>query len=369
VAAMMHLNTRALNRATLARQMLLERAKVPTATAIERLVGMQAQAPNAPYVGLWSRVTDFRTEDLADLITSRRAVRGWLMRGTVHLVTARDYIRLRPVLQSLLERRYASSHFAKLTAGVDLDSMLSAARSLVEERPYTRTALAPMLAKRWPAVDPNSLAYAASYLLPLLQVPPRGVWGQSGPPRLTTAESWLSRELDTDSAPDTMVRRYIRAFGPATVRDIQVWSGLTGVREIVERLRPRLRIDRHVSGAELFDVRGAPRPDPDTPAPPRFLPEYDNVLLSHHDRSRVVIDRRTIPLLPGNGGTSGMLLVDGFWRANWRISRDRNRRLLAIAVFSPLSKAERSEVAAEGDRLLAFATTERDRDVQFAKSS
>jgi hypothetical protein len=239
----------------------------------------------------------------------------------------------------------------------------------MEERPQTRTALAPLLAKRWPAADPNALAYAASYLLPLLQVPPRGVWGQSGPPRLTTAESWLGRELNTHSTPDTMVRRYIRAFGPATVRDIQMWSGLNGVREVVERLRPRLQVDRDEGGAELFDVRSAPRPDPDTPAPPRFLPEYDNLLLSHHDRSRVVIDRRPIPLLPGNGGTSGMLLVDGFWRATWRITRDRERALLSIAAFSPLSRAERSGVAAEGDRLLAFATTEGDRDVQFAKSS
>jgi hypothetical protein len=248
VAAIMHLSARALNRATLARQMLIERERVSTATAIERLVGMQAQAPNAPYVGLWSRVSGFTPEDLADLITSRRAVRGWLMRGTVHLVTARDYVRLRPVLQSLLERRFAGSLFAKLTADVDLTSLVSTARGLLEERPQTRTALAPLLAERWPAADPNSLAYAASYLLPLLQVPPRGVWGQSGPPRLTTAESWLGAATRPRHTGPTALSSRVRQRPALTPRPL---AG--GHRPADHTAAPgQRRHFRHVTGRRLL---------------------------------------------------------------------------------------------------------------------
>lgn len=350
------MDTRALNRATLARQLLLNRAELTATEAIEHLVGMQAQAPNAPYVGLWTRLAGFQAEELAGLITSRQAVRASLMRGTVHLVTARDCLVLKPLVQPVVERGFAGAPFD--ISGVDREKLLAVGRELVEEEPRTRAQLGPLLGERFPGADPTSLAYAVSYLLPTVQVPPRAVWGKTGPASLTTIESWLGRPMEIDPSPDEVVVRYLAAFGPASVKDIQQWSGLTRLREVVERLGSRLMTLRADDGSPLFDLPDAPRPDPDTPAPPRFLPEYDNLLLSHADRSRVITDGRRVPLPPGNGGVCGTLLVDGFWRATWKIVRAGDRATLVVEPFTRLSTADKSAVAEEGGRLLAFAAAD-----------
>src|SRR6266511_3285137 len=224
------LGPRALNRATLDRQLLLRRAANSVRDAVEHLVGMQAQAPLAPYVGLWSRLRDFRADGLAGLIVSRRAVRAPLMRATVHLVTARDALALRPLVRPAHARTFAQA-FGRDLAGLDREALLAAARDLLDEAPRTRAEL--------------------GLLLPVVQVPPRGVWGTTGPAALAPLESWLGRPVDADPAPDPVVLRYLGAFGPATVRDVQAWSGLTRLREVVERLRPRLRTFRDEAGAEL----------------------------------------------------------------------------------------------------------------------
>jgi hypothetical protein len=350
------MNNRALNRATLTRQLLLRRAELSAAAAIEHLVGMQAQAPNAPYVGLWSRLARFKADELAGLLTDRQVVRGSLLRNTVHLVTARDYLTIRPLVQPVLERTFAGSPFD--IGGVDVGALLATGRELVEEQPRSRSELGPLLGARFPGPDTASLAYAISHLLPTVQVPPRGIWGSTGPASLTTVESWLGRALETDPSPDEIVVRYLAVFGPATVKDVQQWSGLTRLREVVDRLGTRLVTIRADDGRELFDLPDAPRPDPDIPAPPRFLPEYDNVLLSHADRSRVILDGRRVPLPPGNGGVTGTLLVDGFWRATWKIVRTADRATLVVEPFTRLSTADNSAVTEEGARLLAFAAAD-----------
>jgi Winged helix DNA-binding domain len=328
---------------------------MPVPRAIEHLVGLQAQEPPDPYVALWSRLDGFRHQDLARLITGRRAVRTTLMRGTIHLVTARDCLAVWPVMRPFLERTFRGHPWGRNLAGLDIDEILDAGRKLVEETPMTNAQLGPLLLERWPDRDPASLAAAVRYLLPMVQVPPRGVWGAGGPAAVTTAESWLGRPVRASSAPDRMMVRYLAAFGPATVSDMRTWSGLAGLREVAERLRPRLRTFRDESGRKLFDVADASLPDPDTPAPPRFLPTYDNVLLSHDDRTRIIseVDRKRLTA-DSSGGNFGTVLIDGFVRGRWRIDRGSGA-ILTITPLKPTSKKEAAVVAEEGARLLAFA--------------
>jgi hypothetical protein len=324
---------------------------MPAIEAIERLAGMQAQAPHAPYVGLWTRLSGFRGEELSELIATRQAVRAPLMRATLHLVSAADCRAFRPVVQPVLERGFAGAPFD--VAGVETEALRAAGRELIEEEPRTRAELGALLAERWPAKQPASLAQAITYLVPAVQVPPRGIWGRSGPPRWTSAEAWLGRELDPHPSRERLVIRYLAAFGPATVRDMQAWSGLTRLGEVVAALRAELRTFRGEDGAELFDLPDAPRPGPDTRAPPRFLPEYDNLLLSHADRTRFITGGERVPLRPGIGAQYGTLLVEGVFRATWRITFDRDTAILEVDPFAPL--VGRDAIFEEGERLLTFA--------------
>jgi hypothetical protein len=344
------LTRRQLNRALLARQMLLRREPVSVETAVERLVGLQGQTPLAPYVALWSRLEPFDPEVLSGLLDSRRAVRIGLMRTTIHLVTTEDALALRPVMQPALDRTWASSGFRKRLAGIDMDALLLESRRLLEERPRGPAELGAELAARWPDYDRDSLAYASRFLLPLVQVPPRGLWNRTGAARHTTLEAWAGEPMSTDAAPDTAVLRYLAAFGPATVADMRIWCWLAGLREAFERLRPGLRTFRDERGRELFDVPDGPLPDPDTPAPPRFLPDYDNLVLSHDDRSRIVPPEANQRVT----WDWGALLVDGFVRGTWKVVRARDEAALQVKTFEPLAPADQVAVHAEGSRVLEF---------------
>lgn len=353
------LGTRALNRALLARQMLLSREKLPALDAVERLCGMQAQAPNAPYFGLWTRLEDFRHDELSQLIQDRKAVRIALMRSTLHLVSARDCLQLRPWLQPVLDRGLNGA-FGKRLAGLDMKALAAAGQAMVEERPLTFSELGKRLNDRWPDRDPDALEAAVRNLVPLVQLPPRGLWGESGQATHTSAEAWLGRPLSSQPASDEMILRYLAAFGPATVKDIQVWSGLNRLRDAIDRLRPRLMTFRDEQGNELFDLPDAPRPDPDTPAPPRFLSEYDNILLSHADRTRIIDEAYRKRVFTVNGIIRATILVDGFVRGTWKIVRNHGTATLVVQPFEQFSEQVRDALAEEGARLLHFAAADDD---------
>ncbi|MFG2616020.1 winged helix DNA-binding domain-containing protein [Streptomyces sp. NPDC048507] len=346
------LGTRALNRATLARQLLLSRAEMSARDAVGHLLGLQAQNVTPPYYQLHARLAGFRPEELARLMESRDVVRMVTMRSTIHTHTAHDALTLRPLVQPARDREVGA--FRRGLTGVDLDRLKRRSRVFVEAEPRTMGEIREELLREWPAADPQSLAVAARCLLPLVQVTPRGVWGRSGRVRLTTVERWLGEEGAGQTAQpvDGVVLRYLGAFGPASVKDMQTWAGLTRLREAFERLRPRLTVFRDENGAELFDLPDAPRPDPDTPAPPRFLPEFDNLLLSHADRSRVIT-----PEIKGRTWTGNQahrtLLVDGFVAGLWRTDEEAGGPRLTVELFGTQTRARKEEIEAEGCELLA----------------
>ncbi|MDP9235128.1 MAG: winged helix DNA-binding domain-containing protein, partial [Actinomycetota bacterium] len=310
------LDRRTLNRTLLARQLLLERVRMPVVDAIEHLVGMQSQVPNDPYVGLWSRLESFDPGELGRLMLDRAAVRMTLMRTTLHLVSARDALALRPALQGMIERRFATGMaFGRNVADLDPNEFLKLGAELLKEEPHAVSDLGKLLTEHFPGHDPTSLGYAVALRLPVVQVTPRGVWGMTLRPKVAPLATWLGRPVPETGPPDDAILRYLRAFGPATTADITSWSWLTGIRTAVDRLRDKLSTYRDEAGRELFDVADGVFADPGAPAPSRLLPQFDNALLSHKDRSRITGGRS----LNIDFGWKGSVLIDGFLSGAWRL--------------------------------------------------
>ncbi|ADB53731.1 winged helix DNA-binding domain-containing protein [Conexibacter woesei] len=362
------LTQRQLNRATLARQLLLERVDRPIAETVELLGGMQAQTTHTWYVGLWCRLDPFSPDTVGRMLTDRELVRIGLQRSTIHLVTADDALRMRPLLDPVLAKPLSS--FARNLDGIDRDAVTEAARGILEAEPLTWAALGRRLEQQWPGRDPASLAQIARARLALVQLPPRGVWGASGQALHTTVERWLGRPLDPRPSVERLFLRYLAAFGPASAMDAQAWCGLTRLKAVADELRDQLVTFTDAAGRELFDLPGAPRPDPDTPVPVRFLYDYDNLLLSHADRSRFSSD---VPLGDAFAGlppqkSPGALLVDGVVRGSWLFERERDAAALTVRTAG-LSRAASRDVVEEGEALLHFLAPERaDRRVLIVPS-
>ena len=357
------LEQRALNRALLERQLLLKRVDAPVAETLEHLVGLQAQAPVVPYYGLWSRLEGFDPHELGRLLLDRGAVRLSLMRGTVHLVTVEDALVLRSLLQPVIEGVLGAR---RLVAGRELSKLVEATHELLADAQLTERELGTKLVERGIGDDAETIGRAARVFVPVVQVPPRGVWGERGQARYATLETWAGRGRDAEASTEEVVLRYLRAFGPASVADTQKWSGLTKLKAVFEKLRPRLVTFRAENGKELFDLPDAPRPGPGVPAPVRFLGEYDNVLLGHADRSRIIPEHFPWRAVLDEGHFVSNVLVDGMLGATWRLERDGRRATLLVRLAGRLSRAERDEVAAEAERMVEFAAPEAEqRNVRF----
>ncbi|MEU1725777.1 winged helix DNA-binding domain-containing protein [Nonomuraea sp. NPDC005692] len=347
------LSSRALNRATLARQLLLDRADLPVLDAVAHLCGLQAQEPQEPFTGLWSRLRAFDPAALSDLLTGRDVVRTHLMRRTVHLVTAADVLAWRARHDAMLRQRVLGVYRREL-AGVDLDELAAAGRAvLADGEPRSMSQLARAVAGRWPEPGPRALGeMLVAALVPMAQLPPRGLWRARAGVRNLPLSSWLGREVDPPSADGSdpvgqaLVRRYLAAYGPAATADLRAWSGLAGLPKAVAAVREELVAFRDERGRELLDLPGAPRPDPGTPAPVRFLPAFDNAILGYDDRGRI-IDGEHRGLSVAGART---VLADGRVSATWTVEDDT----VLVTPLRGLSPVERAAVAEEGGALASF---------------
>jgi len=360
------LTIRDLNRATLARQMLLEREALPVPDTVARVAGLQAQVTSPPYVGLWTRLKDFHAEDLTRALEERRIVRAAMMRSTLHLVTAEDYLLLWPEIQPALVRALGA-FFGKRAKDLDIEKLVGAARTWLAEEPRAQGDLRALLSALEPDQDPAAMSYAVRSYLPKVQVPSGGRWGYSNRPPYTLAEDWLGRPISGTEEPRALVFRYLAAFGPATVMDVQAWSGLVRLKDVVMGLKPELRVFRDEDGRELLDLPDAPLPPADTLAPVRFVPDYDNLILSHADRRRVISDEHRPRVFLSAGRVRATFLVDGFVAGVWKVEKSRRSATLVVEPFEPLTEATRDDLIEEGERLARFVESEaRTVEVRFA---
>lgn len=346
--------------------MLLSREKSTALDAVKRLVGLQAQVARPPFVGLWTRLERFCRDDLIGLLRQRRIVRATALRGTLHLMATDDYVSLRGVLQPMLTRGMQGVLRDRAKA-LDLRALEAAARAFFGGTPATFDALRAHLKKKHPKGDERAMAYAIRMHLPLVQVPTGAPWGFPAASHFALADDWLGKRISTDDAPaHALVRRYLAAFGPATPVDMQVWSGLPGLREVFDALRPSLITFRDARRRELFDVPDAPRPPEDLPAPVRFLPDFDNVLLSHGDRTRVIADEHRPKVMLKNLQVRATFLVDGVVSGTWRTERKKKTATLVIEPFGALARKTVAALESEGDALLRFVEEDAEvRDVRW----
>jgi hypothetical protein len=332
--------------------MLLAREAVSPVEAVERLCGMQAQEARPPFVGLWTRIEGFRSADLRQALHDRDVVRATLMRATLHLVSAADYRAFRTPLQPVMTA--AMSALRGRDAGLELEEVVPAARRLLAGGPRRFDELRALLSEAFPHVNERALGYSVRLNLALVMVPSDDRWAFPAAAAFTPAESWLGDGPSPDSAPDVLVRRYLAAFGPATAADVQTWSGLKGLKSVVAGLRDQLEVFRDERGRELLDLPGAPRPDEDAPAPPRFLPEFDNLVLAHADRTRVLADEHRASVVTKNLRVRATFLWDGFVAGTWTIERKRDAAVLDLQPFGRLPRGAADALAEEGFALLRF---------------
>lgn len=343
------LSVHQLNRTLLHRQHLLARSSATTGDMLCTLVGLQGQVTNDPYLALWSRIQGFRHNDLSAMLLQRSAVRASLMRGTIHVVTDDDYRLLMPLTLPLHIKGFPALASGKLVPPEIIPDVIEHGRDVLQNGPLTTAELGALLQQRWPEVDAHALGQVIRYHLPLIQPTPRGIWGASGAAKWALPNIWLNSPVAASSADVTpMVRRYLAAFGPASVADITAWSGIRGFKPVLQAMRDELVSYRNEQGTELLDLAELPVLRGDEPAPVRFLPGFDNALLGHKDRTRIISNEHRAIIAAANGLFASTFLVNGFVAGSWKISDGQ----MTLRAFGSLTMPQRREVEAEA-RLVA----------------
>jgi hypothetical protein len=335
------LTLRELNRATLARQVLLERKRLSPNAVVERLVGLQAQWPSAPYVGVWTRTMSFRREALERELVRGSIVKANVMRQTLHLVTPRDYALIRSA-QSETNYPWETAIAKELAPSV---------RALAAAGPVTHSEGVAHVEREHDlgGISARRAWQAARIRAHLVHHHETALWRARPEGRFVALDE--PEPHDPTEARAEVLRRYLAAFGPASRRDVVAWSMLhvPEIRRSLELLEP-LRRFRDEHGRELLDVPRAPLPDPDTPAPVRFLPKWDNVLLAFADRTRVLPEEYRKKVIGMNGDVAQTFLVDGFVAGTWRVEEGQVR----LEPFTPLSRSARQALEEEAERLETF---------------
>jgi hypothetical protein len=354
VAAERVLTRRELNRALLARQLLLERAPITAARATERLGGLQAQSTTSPYLSLWARLDGFEREELTKALKARRLVKALLQRGTLHVVVPRHYWALMAVRGPLAALLWPASYEARISSA----EIARLARATLEQLGTGELTLKEAQALLEPHVREG---VPATFLWRRLQsyahvvhVAPSGIWGYGGHGVYAAAAGKVRGEAPTfESGLDELVTAYLRAYGPASGQDFGQWAGIPRLTPIKESLgRMTLRTFRDERGRLLYDVPRAPLPDPETPAPPRLVPRFDNLVLSHDDRSRILGDVAPSRIVTKNGLVHATILVDGIVTGTWQLERGR----VVLEPWSKLDASVRKSLAAEAESLEAFVS-------------
>ena len=342
------LTARELNRALLARQFLLERSALPLVSTIERVGGLQTQYAPSGYIGLWSRMRNFRRDSLTTALQQRRVIQGTLLRSTIHMVSARDYwLFLAATRQPRQDwwRRVTRHQIGEL----DMKGAVEALREQLATGPRRADELKGILAARG---LPSFAFGGVGQWLEMVRVPPSGTWEQRRADLYGLAETWIRPASDAEPAAlEHVIRRYLGAFGPASVREIADWAGVPYTKLVPVLERISLRHFRDEKGKDLIDLPRAPLPDADTPAPVRFLPTWDATLLVHARRTQILPERyRPLVFNTRTPHSVPTFLIDGAVAGTWREERGR----VELKPFEPIPRSVRREVDDEAERLAAF---------------
>ena len=345
------LSRRQLNRTLLARQLLLERSPMDCASATERLLALQSQIPNPPYIGFWTRLRGFQKRQLTELLEARRIVRAPWIRSTLHLVTAGDHQRFQAAIQPALARGLRS-FFGSRAKGLDIQRLIAIAKPFLEAETPTIGALRDQLQAQVPERDKQAMAYTVRSYLPLVQTPPSGTWGVGTRATYTTAENWLGAAQPADLG--CLFRRYLAGYGPASVMDFQAWTGMTSLKSALAPTLKDLVAYRAEGRGEMYDLPELGIAPVDLPASIRFLPEYDNILIAHKDRQRILPEAHRKKVFVSAGRVLGSVLIDGFVSAIWKLQRDKQLTTRQVALFERQDDDTLAVIRAEGLALLRF---------------